>query len=467
MPGSPTMNDVTETQNMMLKDMVRSMISHSTLPESLWGKALKTAAYILNRVPTKATVKTPYELWAGKKLSLKHLHVWGCLAELRPYRPNEKRLDSRTAIESSNSQKWIDAMNKEIKSIKDNDVWDLVSLPEGAKPIGCKWIVKTKRDSKGNMERYKARLVTKGFTQKEGIDYKETFSPISSKDFFRIIMALMAHSNIELHQIDVKTTFLNGDIDETVYMVQLENFVLGDPRNMVIISFNFEMNLVDGCIYHKLCGSKYIFLVLYVDDILLANNGIGLFHETKRFLAKNFEMKDLGDTSFILGIQIHRDRSWGILGLSQKSYIEKVIKRYGMQDCKPGDTPVVKGDKFNLKQCLKNDIEKKEMQKIPYVSAIGSLIYTQVCTRPDIAYVTGMMGRYLSNLGVDHWKAAKRVLRYLQRTKDYMLTYQRLDKLEIVGYTDFDFFECQDSMKSTWGYVFLLAGGAISYKSAK
>uniref|UniRef100_A0A6N2L3B4 Fe2OG dioxygenase domain-containing protein n=1 Tax=Salix viminalis TaxID=40686 RepID=A0A6N2L3B4_SALVM len=387
------------------------------------------------------------------------------------------------AIGSSNSQKWIYAMNEEIKSMKDNNVWDLVPLPEG-----------TKRDSKGDVEKYKARLVAKGFTHKEGINYKETFSPVSSKDSFRIIMALVAHFNLELYQMDVKTAFLSGNIDETIYMLQPENFVSGDPKNIVcklkksiyglkqasrqwyfkfhqvIISFGFEMNLVDDCIYHKFCGSKYIFLVLYVDDILLASSDIGLLHETKKFLAKNFEMKDLGEASFVLGIQIHRDHSRSILGLSQKSYIKKVLKRYGMQDCKPGDTPVAKGDKFSLNQCPKNDFEKREIQKIPYASVVGSLMYAQVCTRPDIAYIIGILGRYLSNPGIDHWKAAKRVLRvlrYLQRTKDYMLTYRSLTNLEIIGYSNSDYAGCLDSMKSTSGYIYMLAGGAVSWKSVK
>ena len=333
MPGTPSQNGVSERRNRTLKDMVRSMISHSSLPVSLWGEALKTAVYILNRVPSKAVAKTPYELWTGKKPSIRHFHVWGCPAEARPYRPNERKLDSRTIscyfigysersrgfkfyssssntifetgnakfiedVENSgssqsrnitfeeervnlpvvdtesdgvitpvvgqdtdaghhtvpelsptnvvkpqqpqsevplrrsirerrsaipddyivylqehefdigleddpisfnqakqcvDSQKWIDAMEDELKSMKDNDVWDLVQLPEGAKPIGYKWVFKTKRDSSGNIERYKARLVAKGFTQKKGIDYKETFSPVSSKDSFRIIMALVAH----------------------------------------------------------------------------------------------------------------------------------------------------------------------------------------------------------------------------------------------------------------------------------
>ena len=539
MPGSPSMNDVVERRNRTLKDMVRSMIIHSNLPKSLQSEALKTTAYTLNRVPTKATAKTPYKLWTGKKPSLKHLHIWGCLAKARPYRPHEKKLDSRTvscyfigyfersrgykfydpttksifetgnarffedvefdggdkdrdfifeeeyvdiptavinidqalildivqeadpnqnniqetpaleeqtlppleptplrrstremrsavlddyivflqeyefdigaveddsinfcqALESSKSQEWIDVMNEEIKSMKDNDVWDLIPLPEGVKPIGCKRIFKTKRHSKGDVERYKARLVAKGYTQKECIDYKETFSPVSSKDSFRTIMVLVVHFDLELHQMDVKTAFLNGDIDETIYMVQPENFVSGDTKKMVfklkksiyglkqasrqwyykfhqvIILFGFEMNMVDDCIYHKFSGSKHIYLVLYVDDILLATNDIGMLHETKRFLSKKFEMKDLGNASFVLGIKIYRDRSRGILGLSQKSYIEKILKRFGMHDCKPGDTLVAKGDKFSLSQCLKNNFEIQEMQQIPYASTIGSLMY--------------------------------------------------------------------------------------------
>ncbi|RVW38157.1 Retrovirus-related Pol polyprotein from transposon TNT 1-94 [Vitis vinifera] len=560
MPGSPSMNGVAERRNRTLKDMVRSMISHSTLPEKLWGEALKTAAYILNRVPTKAAAKTPYELWTGRKPSLKHFHIWGCPAEARPYKPHEKKLDSKTvssyfigyaenqarnivfeeeegstiafdnvqvslpiidqevnldpqptdnivqplianediapeeqtqqpqenmslrrstrerrnaisddyivylqerevesgmmeddpinfqqAMKSSNSQKWIEAMNEEYKSMQDNKVWELVPLPVGTKPIGCKWIFKTKRDSNGNVERYKARLVAKGFTQKEGIDFKETFSPVSTKDSFRIIMALVAHYDLELHQMDVKTAFLNGDIDETIYMVQPENFVSEDSKNMVckltksiyglkqasrqwyfkfhqiIVSYGFEANLMDECVYHKFSGR----------------------------------------------IQIHRDRSRGILGLSQRTYIDKVLQRYGMQNSKPGDTPVAKGDKFSLNQCPKNSLESQEMQKIPYASAVGSLMYAQVCTRPDIAYIVGMLGRYLSNPGMDHWRAAKRVMRYLQRTKEYMLTYRRLDQLELIGYSDSDFAGCQDSRRSTSGYIYLLAGGAISWRSAK
>ena len=159
--------------------------------------------------------------------------------------------------------------------------------------------------------------------------------------------------------------------------------------------------------------SKFILLVLNVDDILLAYSDISLLHETKRFLSNNFEMKDLGNSSFVLGIQIYQDHSRGILGLSQKAYINKRLSRFGMKDCAPKDILIAKGDKFNLLQCPKNEIEKKKMENIFYASVVGSLMYPQVCMRLYIAYVVGMLGRYLSNPRMIHWKAAKWVMHYL------------------------------------------------------
>jgi Reverse transcriptase (RNA-dependent DNA polymerase) len=172
--------------------------------------------------------------------------------------------------------------------------------------------------------------------------------------------------------------------------------------HQVIISFEFEPKLVDECIYHKFSKSKFVFLVLYVDDILLASNDKNMMHETKKFLFKHFDMKDLGETSHMLGLKIHRDRNKGILVFSQQTYIDKILKRYGMKNYKSGNTPIAKRDKFNLDQCQKIELEKTEMHQISYTSLIESLMYAQVCTRPDITYITGMLGRYLSNPGINH-----------------------------------------------------------------
>ena len=200
-----------------------------------------------------------------------------------------------------------------------------------------------------------------------------------------------------------------------------------------------------------------------MDDILLASSDISLLLETKKFLSSKFDMKDLGEASFVLGIEIHRDREKGVLGLSQKTYIEKILKKYNMHKCSASPAPIVKGDRYGDFQCPKNEYELNQMRSVPYASAVGSLQYAQVCTRPDLAFVTGLLGRFQSNPGVEHWKLVKKVLRYLQGTKSLMLTYKRSDSLQIVGYSDSDY--AGDNRKSTSGYVFTLANGAISWKS--
>ena len=217
----------------------------------------------------------------------------------------------------------------------------------------------------------------------------------------------------------------------------------------------------------KVSGSKFIFLVLYVDDILLATNDLGLLHQTKKYLSQNFEMKDMGEATYVIGIEIFRDRSQGLLGLSQKTHINKILERFNMEKCSAGVVPIQKGDKFNAMQCPKNELEREQMRNIPYASVVGSLMYAQTCTRPDISFAVGMLGRYQSNPGLDHWKAAKKILRYLQGTKNHMLTYKSSDHLKVIGYSDSDFAGCVDTRKSTFGYLFLLAEGAISWKSAK
>ena len=219
--------------------------------------------------------------------------------------------------------------------------------------------------------------------------------------------------------------------------------------------------------YLKVSGSKIIFLVLYVDDILLASNDLGLLHETKQFLSQNFEVKDLGEASYVIGIDIHKDRNQKILKLSQKAYIEKVLKRFRLKNYSTFVAPIVKGDKFNKDQCPQNALEQEQMKNISYAYAVGSLLYAHVCTRIDIAMVVGMLGRYQSNPEMEHWKATKRVMQYLQGTKDYGLTYKYADHLKVVEYSDLDFAGCVNSRKFTSRYIFLLIGGAISWRSSK
>ena len=294
-------------------------------------------------------------------------------------------------------------------------------------------------------------------------------------------MALVADFDFDLHQMDVKTAFLNGNLEEEVYMRQPKGFSFDEGEHLVcklkksiyglkqasrqwylkfhevIASFGFEENIMDQCLYQKISESKICFLVLYVDNILLATNDKGLLYDVKQFLSKNFDMKDLSEASYVIGIKIHRERSQGIFGLSQETYINKVLERFNMKNCSPSIVPILKGDRFNLNQCLKNDFEREHMKNIPYALVVGILMYAQVYTRPDIAFAVGVLGRYQSNPGIDYWGAAK----------DYMLMYRRTDSLEVIGYFDSDFAGCVDSRKSTSGYIFKLADGAVSLRSAK
>ena len=210
----------------------------------------------------------------------------------------------------------------------------------GSKRVECECVFKTKHDSNGNIKQYRARLIAKGYTQKDDIDYKKTFSPVSNKDSLRIIMALVAQYDLELQQMDVKTVFFNGDLEEEVYMDQPDGFSIEGNNHIVcklkksvyglkqasrqwylkfndtITSFSFHENIIDQCIHRKISRSKFIFLVLYVDDILLDANDLGILYETKDFLSKNFEMRDMGEASHVIGISLFRKRSQGFLGLS-------------------------------------------------------------------------------------------------------------------------------------------------------
>nr|GEX71444.1 retrotransposon protein, putative, Ty1-copia subclass [Tanacetum cinerariifolium] len=219
------------------------------------------------------------------------------------------------AILDSKSNKWIDAMNAKILSMMDNMVWVLVDLHLGCKTVRIKWIFKKKTDMDGIVHTYKARLVAKGYTQLYGVDYKETFSPIADIRAIRILMSIAAYYDYEIWQMDIKTAFLNGYLDEDIYMVQSEGFVdLNHPR--------------------KASGSNVTFLILYVDDIIIMGNHIPSLQSVKDYLGRCFAMKDLGEASFILGIKIYRDRSKRLIGLGQNAYMDKFLKRYKIDNSK-------------------------------------------------------------------------------------------------------------------------------------
>ncbi|KAH9668655.1 Integrase catalytic domain-containing protein [Citrus sinensis] len=378
-PSSPYQNGIAERRNRTLMDMVWSMISNSNLPLSLWSEPLKTVVYVLNRVPTKAVPKTPFELWKEAK--------------------NVRFIENDGINGSSQPQNIVFEEDQSSKTTPDTSDY-LVVVQQFPQPA---------TEGPHHEENVPEDLAIQQPPQ-EDVDIAlrrstRTKKPAIPSDY----VVYLQESDVNIGAEDDPTSFLQAT-----------------------------------------CSSKSILWYNAMND------------EMDSMTNNQFDMKDMGEASYVIGIKIQRDRSQGILGLSQETYINKVLERFRMKDCSPSVAPIVKGDKLSLKQYLDNKLQREQMTNIPYSSVVGSLMYAQVCTRPDIAYVVGMLGRYQSNPGLDHWRAAKKALRYLQGTKDYMLTYRRSDQLEVIGYSDSDFAGCSDTRKLTSGYVFLLAEGAIS-----
>jgi hypothetical protein len=401
----------------------------------------------------------------------------------------------REAVNSEDSKLWKKAMVEEMDALDKNEAWDIVELPTGRKSVGSKWLFKKKFNAQGKVEKYKARLVAKGYSQVEGIDFGEIFSPVAKLTSIRFILSIPATFDLEVEQMDVKTTFLHGDLEEEIYMKQSEGFVVKGKKELVcklkkslyglkqsprmwyqkfdtyILGLGFVRSRDDHCVYSKQVGNHFIYVVLYVDDMLLVGNNMDVIKEVKSQLSSKFDMKDLGAANFILGMEIKRDRANRKLWLNQRKYVETILQRFNMHGSKSVKVPIPIGVKLSADHCPKTQEEEEDMSHVPYASAVGSLMYAMVCTRPDIAHAVGVLSRYMSKPGKEHWTTVKRVFRYLRGTTSYGLCYQgrpRLDRVvDIHGFVDADWAGDLDHRRSTSGYVFNLFGGAISWMSKR
>ncbi|KAG5527251.1 hypothetical protein RHGRI_028223 [Rhododendron griersonianum] len=385
------------------------------------------------------------------------------------------------AISSRDAAFWKEAINDEMDSLLSNGTWKLVDLPPGSKSIGCKWVFRRKYNTDNSVHTFKARLVAKGFRQKEGIDYFDTYAPVARITSIRILMALASIYHLQIHQMDVKTAFLNGDIDEEVYMDQPEGFVLpGNERKVCkltkslyglkqapkqwhqkfdscILAFGFTHNSADKCIYSKFTKNYGVIVCLYVDDMLIiGTNMVGIL-ETKKYLASSFKMKDLGEVDTILGIKVRRHN--GGFALCQEHYIDKMLLKFKHLGLKDFNTPFDSSIKLT-------ENSGRAIAQLEYASAIGTLMYLMHCTRPDIAFAVCKLSRYTSNPSREHWKVVVRVFGYLKKTIGLGLFYHSFPAA-LEGYTDASWITSQGDNKSTSGWVFLLGGGAISWASKK
>lgn len=389
------------------------------------------------------------------------------------------------ALNSKAADLWQRAMDEEMASLIGNNTWTLEAPPPGVKPIPVKWVYKIKRDGDGNIERYKARLVAKGFRQQEGVDYDEVFAPVSKYSTLRALLAKAAADDMKLHLLDIKTAFLNGDLEENIYICQPEGYAQGDsglachlnktlyglkqaPRawhnrlHRELVSYGYRASEADPGLYIYNGKTADIFLLVYVDDILIASKDMSMVQDIKDRLMGTFDARDLGEASTYLGMTIARDRGSGTIKISQPRLTNDLISKFGMDDSKTKSIPVSTAIKFS-----KDEGEPLDTSKYPYSELLGSLMYLSVCTRPDISFATGSLARYMANPTTVHWQAAKGVLRYLAGTSDLGITFGRNGHLELYGYCDADYAGDIDTRRSTTGYVFTLNGGAISWQSKR
>ncbi|KAM7516588.1 hypothetical protein LguiA_006171 [Lonicera macranthoides] len=304
-----------------------------------------------------------------------------------------------------------------------------------------------------------------------------------------VVLGLAASQDLEIEQMDVKTAFLHGDLEEEIYMEQLEGFkekgkedyvcrlkkslygLKQAPRQwykkfeLVMSEQGYRKTTSDHCVFvQKFSDDDLIILLLYVDDMLIVSRNPSRIKELKKQLSKSFAMKDLGIAKQILGIRIYRDREKKQLYLSQEKYIEKVLERFKMNKAKVVSCPLASHFKLSTKHSPSIEKEIRDMERVPYASAVGSLMYAMVCTKPDITHAVGVVSRFLSNPGRDHWNAVKWIMRYLRGTSTLRLSFGNGEPV-LVGYTDADLGGDVDTRKSTSGYLITFAGGAVSWQS--
>jgi transposase InsO family protein len=630
-PYSPQQNGIAEKKNDTLARTMRSMLYDMNVPLELWGEAIMTANYVLNRVVSRSIPegKTPYEIWMKKKPCIKDLRVFGCLAFYFIPSENRSKLDavskrgmfvgydlqrksyriwcpisrkiifSRTvkclenvkwsnsqvaqniddilieehtvessnkidefnknvgndnseqanrdsevqssdlentsentsetlrrstrtnlgksgrnwnepmakyweninylneedenpksyseAINSENSHQWKEAIKQEYDNLIKNETWELVELPKDRKAIGCKWVFKIKRNSDNTIDKYKARLVAQGFSQRKGIDYNETFSPVTRFATIRFLLAYANHYDLEIEQLDVVAAFLNGKIDEDLYMRQPQGHEVKGKEHLIcklkksiygikqaphtwnetlyktLNSLGFTKGTVDTTVYQDL--ERNIIVAVYVDDILVIGKNRKDISEIKNKLSEKFDIVDKGPIKQFLGWEIMRNREEGLLCINQKKYITDILKRFNMENCKSSDIPISKICEISGKGDSSDD-----MKNIPFREAIGSLMYLMVSTRPDICFAVGKLSRYLDQPTIFHWNAVKKLIRYLKGTLNYGIVYRKsliANFNKISGYSDSDYGSDTENRKSTSGFLTLYNDGIISWCSKK
>ncbi|RVW82174.1 Retrovirus-related Pol polyprotein from transposon RE1 [Vitis vinifera] len=392
---------------------------------------------------------------------------------------------AKTSLKIGNAlvdENWMIAMQEELNQFERSEVWELAPRPQNQSVIGTRWVFRNKMDENGIIIMNKARLVAQGFNQEEGIDYEETFAPVARLEAIRMLLAFACFKDFVLYQMGVKSAFLNGFINEEVYVEQPPGFQsLNFPNHVFrlkkalyglkqaprawyerlskfLLKKGFKMGKIDTTLFIKTKDNDMLLVQIYVDDIIFGATNVSLCEEFSKCMHSEFEMSMMGELNFFLGLQIKQLKEGTFI--NQAKYIRDILKRFNMEEAKTMKTPMSSSIKLDM------DEKGKPVNSTMYRGMIGSLLYL-TASRPDIMYSVCLCSRFQSCPKESHLSAVKRILRYLKGTMDIGLWSPKGDNFELIGYSDADFVGCKVERKSTSGTCHFLGHSLVSWHSKK
>jgi hypothetical protein len=378
---------------------------------------------------------------------------------------------------------WVDAMQEELSQLEKLGVWHLVDLPKGVSALGTRWVYRCKRDDKGTVTRNKARLVVQGFLQQEGLDYTDVFAPVARIEAIRLFLAFVSYKGFKVYQLDVKSAFLYGQLEDKVYVLQPPGFTDPHHPNKVyyldkalyglhqsprawyetlsvhLLQNGFQRGSIDSTLFIKWVEKDFLLVQVYVDDIIFGASDENMCKDFESVMRSKFEMSVMGELNFFLGLQV--DQLEDGFFIHQTKYVQDLLKRFNMEDSSKMDTPIP------VSHGLSPDApDDKPVDATLYRSMIGSLMYL-TSSRPDIMFAVCLSARFQANPKESHLKEVKRIFRYLKGTPRLGLWYHKYGAFQLVAYTDSDYGGCNLDRKSTTGGCQLFGGRLVSWQCKK
>jgi hypothetical protein len=432
------------------------------------------------------------ELFADLSLDVEEAHIIE-LEEATGPAVQQVGRDPKTLCEvrsHSDWPKWKEAIDREIDTLRKARTWWTVPCPANKNVVDSKWVYRTKYKADGNVEKYNARVVARGFTQVYGVDYMETYAPVAKLASLRTILALAVHLGWRIDCFNFNAAYLNGELgdSEEIYMelppgygggnieyvAKLDKALYGlkqarciwyDTFARALAELGFHASAADLGMFYACFGEHTLILIVHVDDCTLTSSCPKLMVKYKEKLDSIFPLTDLGNIHFLLSIQVIYDQHRHTISLSQLSFIDTIIARFSLIDAKPYNTPMVPSATYSKRDSPSSPTDLACMCKVPYHEAIGSLMYVAVTTHPDISFTVSTLSQFLDNLGEAHWEAVKHIFRYLKGMRDHTLTYG-MERQELHGYTDADR-ALQEHHHAISGHTFIIDRGVVSWSSQK